>query len=115
MPCRTAIETSSLRMPCFPPEAMATGCRILASDTAPVREVIRDGENGERADFFKPADLSHKLLAALADPTRGQALRQAARADAQAYGLAAGVRAYEHLLGLPMLPRPAQAASEVAA
>ena len=84
-------------------EAMATGCRILASDTAPVREVIRDGENGELVDFFDPAALSQKILAALNDPAGGQALRNKARADAQAYGLAAGLRGYERLLGLPSI------------
>lgn len=81
-------------------EAMATGCRILASDTAPVREVIRDGENGELVDFFDPAALSHKILAALNEPAGGQAQRNKAWVDAQAYGLAAGLRAYESLLGL---------------
>jgi len=81
-------------------EAMATGCRILASDTAPVREVVRDGDNGELVDFFDPAALSQKILAALTKLSGGQALRHAARTDMQAYGLVAGIKAYERLFGL---------------
>ncbi len=39
----------------------------------------------------------------LNDPAGGQALRNKARADAQAYGLTAGLRGYERLLGLAPL------------
>lgn len=81
-------------------EAMASGCRIVASDTAPVREVIRDGESGELVDFFDPAALSRKLLAALADPAGGDALRRNARQVAQRYSLAAGLAEYLRSLGL---------------
>ena len=33
-------------------EAMAAGCCIVASDTAPVREVLTDGETAPLVDFF---------------------------------------------------------------
>ena len=33
-------------------EAMSAGCLLVASNTDPVREVVRDGENGLLADFF---------------------------------------------------------------
>ncbi|PAS92544.1 MAG: hypothetical protein CGU28_16465 [Candidatus Dactylopiibacterium carminicum] len=81
-------------------EAMVTGCRILASDTAPVREVIRDGENGELVAFFDVPGISRGILDALNDTERGGKLRRRAQETAQAYGLAAGLQAYAQLLGL---------------
>jgi glycosyltransferase involved in cell wall biosynthesis len=81
-------------------EAMATGCRIIASDTTPVREVIRHNENGTLCDFFDTAQLADQILAALADPQVGDPLRVQARRDAQAYSLARGLVEYAQVLGL---------------
>jgi glycosyltransferase involved in cell wall biosynthesis len=36
-------------------EAMSAGCAIVASDTAPVQEVIQHGETGRLVSFFRPA------------------------------------------------------------
>jgi glycosyltransferase involved in cell wall biosynthesis len=48
--------------------AMACGATMLCSDTAPVREVITDGENGFLCDFFDDAAFAERALEVLADP-----------------------------------------------
>jgi len=60
-------------------EAMACGCLILASDTEPVREVLRSGENALLGDFFDVEGLSERLIEACRHPERFEPLRQAAR------------------------------------
>lgn len=61
-------------------EAMSAGAYIVGSDTEPVRELIRDGENGRLVPFFDVDALSEALIRGLsgADP-QAQALRAAAR------------------------------------
>lgn len=62
-------------------EAMSIGCSIVASDTTPVREVIRDGRNGVTVDFFDTEALSHEVLDLLKNPDRRRDLATTARAD----------------------------------
>jgi len=59
-------------------DAMACGCVVLGSDTAPVREVIRDGENGLLRNFFDVEGLAAAALEVLNDPDAFRALGQAA-------------------------------------
>ena len=61
-------------------EALAAGCVVVASRTAPVEEVLVDGENGLLADFLSPGDIARKVEHALAQPQ--ERLRQAARRTA---------------------------------
>lgn len=58
-------------------EAMACGCRIVASDTAPVREVVDDGHEGLLVDFRDVDALAARIGEALAS---GEATRRKARA-----------------------------------
>jgi glycosyltransferase involved in cell wall biosynthesis len=61
-------------------EAMSAGCLLVASKTAPVEEVIRDGENGLLVDFFKPAEIAERVVAGLAAGRDGYTnIRQNAR------------------------------------
>lgn len=48
-------------------EAMASGCCIIASDTAPVKEVMQDGYNGILTDFFDVNALTDKINMVLND------------------------------------------------
>ncbi|HCF9255142.1 TPA: glycosyltransferase family 4 protein [Pseudomonas aeruginosa] len=75
-------------------EAMASGCLIIGSDTAPVREVIRDGENGLLVDFFDTSVIANKVVDALNQPERFHGLRDAACGGAKRYGLDEGVAGY---------------------
>jgi glycosyltransferase involved in cell wall biosynthesis len=48
--------------------ALACGCTVLASDTAPVREMITDGHNGLLVDFFDVDGFADKAVAVLRAP-----------------------------------------------
>lgn len=60
-------------------EALATGCLIVASDTAPVTEVIEDGINGLLVNFFDPQQISDRVIEALANPEKMSTIRTKAR------------------------------------
>jgi len=60
-------------------EAMACGCLLVASDTAPVREVLEEGQNGLLVDFFDSQAIADRIGQALDMGGRAAKLTQAAR------------------------------------
>ena len=65
-------------------EAMACECLVLGSDSAPVRNAIRNGENGVLNDFFDVDALSQAMIDAVRHPERSAAMRRRARETALA-------------------------------
>ena len=63
-------------------ESLSTGCLIVGSDTAPVREVIEHGENGLLVDFFSPKQIADCVDQVLDHPTRMAEIRTKARQTA---------------------------------
>jgi glycosyltransferase involved in cell wall biosynthesis len=60
-------------------EAMSAGCAIVASDTAPLHEAIRQNETGRLVNFFDPKALAEEISALLASPQDRARLGSAAR------------------------------------
>jgi len=60
-------------------EAMSSGCAVVASGTAPVKEVIEDGVNGLLVDFFSPTQIAATVEEALTNKERVDKIRVRAR------------------------------------
>lgn len=60
-------------------EAMSAGAVVVGSDTAPVRDVIRHGENGLLTDFFDVDELAETVAEVLGRPQQYAQLGRAAR------------------------------------
>ncbi len=54
--------------------AMACGAAVVASDTAPVRDVVTHDETGRLVDFFDPAAMAEETLRLLEDTTAARRL-----------------------------------------
>ena len=63
-------------------EAMSAGCLLVASDTDPVREVVREGHNGLLVDFFDTGRLADRICDALERPDAMAGVRERARQTA---------------------------------
>ena len=59
-------------------DALSCGAVVLGSATAPVKEMIRDGENGLLADFFDAEQFAAKAVEVLRDPAAYRELGRAA-------------------------------------
>jgi len=71
-------------------DALSCGAVVLASGTAPVREMIRDGENGLLVDFFDTDAMAEKAIKVLQDPAAYRPLgRRAEEIIAEQYSLEA--------------------------
>jgi glycosyltransferase involved in cell wall biosynthesis len=82
-------------------EALASGCAVVASDTAPVREVIRHGENALLVDFFDGSRIVDAVLRVLAEPDGMRAIRRSAMESVRGrFAQAAGNAGYLELLDL---------------
>lgn len=82
-------------------EAMASGCLLIGSDTAPVREVLRDGEDGLSVDFADISEIAEKTVQAISEPLRFAAIRGNAAAGVQArFSRNQGLRCFEAALQL---------------
>jgi len=60
-------------------EAMSAGCPVVASRTAPVEEVISNGNNGFLTDFFDKAALVARVEEVLARGKEISKVRERAR------------------------------------
>jgi glycosyltransferase involved in cell wall biosynthesis len=90
-------------------EALSAGCAIVASDTAPVRDVIVDGVNGVLTPFHDHGALAVAVCDLLADAPRREQLSQAARETAAAgFQVQACVRRTLDILGLDAQDRGAE-------
>ncbi len=82
-------------------EAMACGANIVASDTAPVREVIRDGRNGVLVPFFDAERIAGAIDISVSFRQGPANERRQAQTCASRYSFAEGLQRYECLLTSP--------------
>ncbi|MDN7351499.1 glycosyltransferase [Acetobacter senegalensis] len=64
-------------------EAMAMGCALVGSATAPVEEFITDGETGLLAPFTEPERIADAILELLTNKPLAKRLRDAVRQEAE--------------------------------
>lgn len=93
-------------------EALSAGCAIVASDTAPVRDIIEDDENGVLTPFHDPGALAARVGDLLGDAPRRARLARRARETAVAnFDIRACVRRTLEVLGIELADVGAQGAS----
>lgn len=75
-------------------EAMASGCVVIGSATAPVKEVIFDGVNGFLVDFFDAEALAKTVCNVLKAPDDHRSIRNSAKSTASGFDKEYGVSGY---------------------
>jgi glycosyltransferase involved in cell wall biosynthesis len=60
-------------------ESLACGCLVVASDTGPLQEIIRDGHNGFLVDINSPSDIAWRIIDVLKNREKVVGIRQQAR------------------------------------
>jgi glycosyltransferase involved in cell wall biosynthesis len=75
-------------------EAMASGCVVVGSDTAPVKEVIVNGVNGLLVNFFDSEAVAEKVCSVLNNSCDFSLIREAAISTAGRFDLSIGVKGY---------------------
>jgi glycosyltransferase involved in cell wall biosynthesis len=84
-------------------EAMSTGCALVVSDTAPVREFVRHGENGLLADFFDVDAIAAEITVALDGGPAIEAMRMQARQTiVERWSAEAAIATHEALVDILM-------------
>jgi glycosyltransferase involved in cell wall biosynthesis len=84
-------------------EALAIGCALVASDTAPVREFVTHRKTGLLAPFLQPEAVADAVLTLLEDRVLANRLRRAARAWAEKnLDMDVYISAYEKLIARTM-------------
>jgi glycosyltransferase involved in cell wall biosynthesis len=93
-------------------EALACGCVVVASDTAPVQEFVTDGQNGLLTPCLDPRALAERVLEVLDNAALARRLSAAARSYAEAHlPMADHLDAYDALIarltggGMPSVAR----------
>jgi DNA-binding NarL/FixJ family response regulator len=77
---------------------MGCGVPIIGSDTAPVREVMRDGVSGRLVPFFDAERIAQVAVEMMQTRRAQIPMRKRARAGAQAFSFEAGLQGYERAI-----------------
>lgn len=75
-------------------EAMASGCVVIGSNTAPVQEVIEDGISGILVDFFDAEEIATAVCRVLTSFAGFESVKDAARLKASEFDVVKGVSGY---------------------
>lgn len=79
-------------------EAIASGCSIVGSDTAPVREIIKDEDNIQLVDFFDFGEISRLVLNILAKLVTIKNKQQFLHVDIEDYALEKSISSYVKII-----------------